>query len=39
MSKDDFPAEEFAERQRRVRAKMAAEAIDSGLLTLSAAAE
>lgn len=28
MSKDDFPAEEFAERQRRVRAKMAAEGID-----------
>jgi Xaa-Pro dipeptidase len=28
MSKDDFPAEEFAERQRRVRAKMAAEDID-----------
>jgi Xaa-Pro dipeptidase len=28
MSKDDFPAEEFAERQRRVRAKMAAAGID-----------
>ena len=28
MSKDDFPAEEFVERQRRVRAKMAAEGID-----------
>jgi Xaa-Pro dipeptidase len=28
MSKDDFSAEEFADRQRRVRAKMAAEGID-----------
>ena len=28
MSKDDFSAEEFAARQRRVRAKMEAEGID-----------
>jgi Xaa-Pro aminopeptidase len=34
MSKDDFPAEEFAERQRRVRAKMAAVPLEDGPLTV-----
>lgn len=34
MSKDDFPAEEFAEPQRRVRAKMDAAGIDLLLVFL-----